>query len=180
MVSVVRLVAALVVVAAVGCGCDGPGDGYGQVPTPSAPSASASVSPSPSLRLDPAKQQVVDRYLLYVRTLEKLYETTDPAKVDMASVATGAQFRNDVEVAIQMRNRHVHTTGHFDNRVSVSEFEAGRAILENCQGIGTVQTIANGSPSPTASQPPRLMQRIEMQGDKNEWKVSSIHLTGEC
>ncbi|MCW2504486.1 MAG: hypothetical protein JWO79_2770 [Actinomycetia bacterium] len=180
----VRLVAAMAVVVAVASGCDR-GEQYGTVTGPSAtPSVSAVPTPPPSpAALDPARQAVVDRYLLYVRTLEKLYETTDPSQVDMAAVSTGAQFRNDVETVLRMRNKKIHIVGRFDNRITLKQFLiGGGSVILNCQGLGSIRTIkADGSvaPSPTHSSA-RVLQNVNLVQEKGQWKVSRIQVSGEC
>jgi hypothetical protein len=156
-------------------GCQRGEEQYAHVPP--VPSPPVSASPRPT-----GDQEIVDRYLAYVRALEKLYETTDPAAVDMSAVATGVQLRNDVERALTMKGDGVIVRGQFDNRIAVKSVEAGKAMLENCQGIGTATTVRVGGGVPTAGpvDPPRLMLRVELGRDSGSWKVARIAIAGEC
>jgi hypothetical protein len=168
---------------AVGCDSD---EKYGEVPptTSASPSVSPSPTASPTPTLDPARQQVVDRYQLYVRTLERLYATTDTANVPMADVATGAQFRNDVETAIRLKGQNRRLIGSFDNAVSFQNFTVpGReAVVVNCQGRGTTQLVdaTSGKPVGTPSPGPRLSQRVTMRVAEGSWKAAATTIGGEC
>ncbi|MDQ1657200.1 MAG: hypothetical protein QOD41_2283 [Cryptosporangiaceae bacterium] len=179
----VRLVAAMAVVVAVASGCDR-GEQYGTATGPSAtPSVSAVPTPPPShAALDPARQAVVDRYLLYVRTLEKLYETTDPSQVDMAAVSTGAQFRHVVELALQMQGRHEFARGHFDDDISRVEIKGGNAKISTCQdgnGVRTYDRISGKEKYPGKVFPKRA-QIVSLGFESGKWKTASIANTGLC
>jgi hypothetical protein len=160
--------------------CDSSEEKYGTPPTV-APSASVSASPSP--KLDPAQQQVVDRYLLYVRTLEKLYATTDPTNVDMSAVATGKQFRNDVETAIKMRGRGIHTRGTAVNSVSFQTFTkpGAEATITNCQDGNAMRTVDKSGEETNPGQIyPRKLLRVTLRIEAGVWKVAETEIVKAC
>jgi hypothetical protein len=179
----VRLVAAMAAVVVAAGACD-TGENYGRVTGPSAtPTASAVPTPSPSrVVLDPARQAVVDRYLLYVRTLEKLYETTDPSRVDMAAVSTGAQFRRVVELSLQMKGRHEYARGSFTDDIGRVDIKGDVATLATCQNGNSVRTFdrVTGKDKYPEKTFPKHAQVVTMKIDSGKWKAASIANTGLC
>jgi hypothetical protein len=139
---------------------------------------------SPSPKLDAAQQQVVDRYLLYVRTLEKLYTTTDPAKVDMSAVATGEQFRRVVEIAIQMKGRRQFARGalHDDVRHDTVVISDNSASLTSCQDANDLRVYdrATGKAVNPNERFPKRIQRVTLRRENGIWMVAEAQNVGEC
>ena len=160
---------------------------YGTLPSTSprvSSMSSPTPSPSPSSTLPPAQQEVVDRYLLYVRTLVHLFETTDPTDVDMSRVSTGPQFRRVVEQAVQLKGQRRYARGKVIDVVlpSTVRISGNSASLESCQdanGLHIYQLPTREEIDPSVRLPKRIA-RATMIREEGNWKVQNIEFIRNC
>jgi hypothetical protein len=132
--------------------------------------------------LRPDERQIADRYLLYVRQLERLYASADPSAVAMSAVATGEQLRKVVDIAVRMRNRGQHATGSFRDAVGSVVRGGDAATLTSCQDANAVRVFATASGKLVGPvEPlPRRVQRVVLVLLDGRWLVSSVRNDGVC
>jgi hypothetical protein len=151
---------------------------YGSVP----PVPSAPPSAQPTRALTAGERQVADQYLRYVRALERLYATADPARVDMSAVAPGEQLRKVVAIAVRMRGRGEHAVGQFADTVTSVAQSGDSAELVSCQDANAVRvrSTATGQVVAPAERFPRRVQRVTLARVRGHWLVSAVRNDGAC
>lgn len=163
-------------------GCSGAEEKPAEVPTP----APISTSASPTRTANPQtalEKLIVDRYTLYLRTLERVLSTNNPNDAQLREVATGSAFRAVVNSAIQNKSRGVVGRGRIDSapRLTAVSAEAGTASISDCQNVGSFQTISIKTSHPVS--PPTdkfVLVKSQLARVDGKWLVAQQSVEGAC
>ena len=118
------------------------------------------------------------------RTVDRLFETLDAVHIVLGEVATGPQFRHDIEFMAMLKGQGRFYRGSIKGTVNFERFTrpAQEALLLACLDGRDVHLFekATGKDITDPARFPRFLFRVTMRREQGAWKTYNTQYVRDC